>query len=200
MRQNMQIRFIRPITAIILMLIIAMVNPIVAYAAPVTTIVESGEVTEDGSIAGASAEVAAQITSSAAVVANALAGLQAQFPEGLTWTNDMKYVSTCTINGARYNYTGYGCVAFALMFQDITYGSTNASYTKTPACPVSAIEAGDIVRIPTSYGGHTYVILSVDATGATIAEGNYNSSIHWGRHVSTEELAGNTYVLSRNAA
>lgn len=200
MRTNIEIRFIRSITAIVLLLIISMANPIVAYSAPIT-IVEDGEVVEDGSVTAASADVvAAQITSSATVVANALAGLQAQFPEGLTWTNDMKYVSACTINGQRYNYTGYGCVAFALMFDDITYGSTNASYTKTVACAVSAIKPGDIVRVPTSFGGHTYVVLSVDATGATIAEGNYNSSIHWGRHVSTEELAGNTYVLSRNVA
>lgn len=163
----------------------------------------SAAVTADGNVTvttiPAEAVAAEPVATMDTRVASAAATLQTAFPEGTYWTNEVKYVSNCTINGARYIYTGYGCVAFALQFADTVYGG-NASYTKTTTCAVSEIESGDIVRVPSASGGHTYVVLSVDATGATIAEANYNSSVHWGRHVSNAELANNIYVLSRNAA
>lgn len=200
MRVLSEARFIRSTIAIILLLIVYTTGPITAhYHTTPIDIIQAGGVTGNSATTTISADViAAQGTASATAIATALEALQAQLPEGLAWTNDLKYTSTCTINGQRYNYTGYGCAAFALIFEDLTYGTANASYTKTAACDVSVIKSGDIVRVPTQQGGHSYVILSLDATGATIVEGNYNNSVHWGRHVSIDELAVNTYVLSRN--
>lgn len=132
----------------------------------------------------------------AATVAAVQNVMMAQLPEGTPYDNSVKYVSSCKINGQNYIYTGYGCVGFALQFEETTFGQ-GGSYTKTTNCAVAQIESGDIVRVPSSTGGHTFVVISMDDTGATIAEANYNSSVHYGRHISNEELASNLYVLHR---
>lgn len=200
MRKNITFKNIRIFTAAVLVLANLM-SPFSVTAAT-KTISEQGDVAaeatvaDDGSVADVVSATVAAFNVTEVNIAAKLTALQAQFPEGLNWTNAMKYTSNCTINGTKYIYNGYGCVAFALMFSDTVYGA-NGNYVKTANCPVSQIEAGDIVRVPSATGGHTYVVLSVDANGATIAEGNYNSSIHWGRYVSSAELAQNMYVLSR---
>lgn len=122
--------------------------------------------------------------------------MMATLPEGTPYDNSMKYVSTVTINGAKYVYTGYGCVSFALQFTETAFGK-GGSYNKTTNADISTIEAGDIVRVPNATGGHTFVVISMDETGATIAEANYNGSVHYGRHISAAELAANEYVMHR---
>lgn len=131
-----------------------------------------------------------------ATVAVAQATIASVLPEGTHYDNSMSYVSTVTINGAKYVYTGYGCVGFALQLEETAFGK-GGSYTRTANAPVASIEAGDIVRVPSAEGGHTFVIISMDENGATIAEANYNSSVHYGRYVTNAELATNTYVMHR---
>lgn len=131
-----------------------------------------------------------------ATVASVESTMMAQFPEGTAWDNSVSYVSTIRIDGQKVVYTGYGCVGFALQFVETAFGK-GGSYSRTYNCPVSQIGSGDIVRVPSATGGHTYVIISTDETGATIAEANYNGAVHYNRHVSTEELATNNYVLQR---
>lgn len=140
----------------------------------------------------ASADIATR-TVAVATVNNTM---MATLPEGTPYDNSSKYVATCTINGSKYIYTGYGCVGFALNFVENAFGQ-GGSYTKTEGAAVSSMEPGDIVRVPSATGGHSFVIVSMDETGATIAEANYNASVHYGRHVSNEDLAANLYVLHR---
>lgn len=131
-----------------------------------------------------------------ATVAAVESVMMAQYPEGTPYDNSVKYVSNCKINGQNLVYTGYGCVGFALQFEETTFGK-GGSYTKTANADITTLQAGDIVRIPTAVGGHTVVIISMDETGATIAEANYNGAVHYGRHLSTAELATNEYVMHR---
>lgn len=140
----------------------------------------------------ASADIATR-TVAVATVNNAM---MASLPEGTPYDNSTKYVATCTINGAKYVYSGYGCVGFALNFVENAFGQ-GGSYTRTANEAVSNIEPGDIVRVPSADGGHSFVIVSMDEGGATIAEANYNSSVHYGRYITNAELANNTYVLHR---
>lgn len=120
--------------------------------------------------------------------------LEAQFPEGMPWNSATKYVTRITINGQTLNYTGSGCAGFAVMFAETCFGK-NGSYTRTANCALGAISVGDIVRVPNATGGHTYIILTLDETGATIAEANYNGAVHYGRHVTNDELMTNEYVM-----
>lgn len=175
------------------------VAPGTSASASIHTLTESGSMSAATTSASGAASAATSTTTISPrdqQVDAALAAMQAAYPEGTPWTNANKYSTRMRLNGRTLTYNGYGCFAFALTFCDIAFGQ-NGSYTKVPACPASQIRIGDLVRVNTIYGGHTYVILSLDATGATIAEGNYNASVHYGRHVTTEELATNEFVITR---
>lgn len=136
----------------------------------------------------------AAVDTRAAAVATVETAVSLQYPEGTAYNNSTKYATQIKINGQTVNYTGYGCAGFAIMFEETCFGR-NGSYTKTACAAASSIQVGDVVRVPSTTGGHTYVIIGVDATGATIAEANYNGAVHYGRHVTTAELAANEYVM-----
>lgn len=108
-------------------------------------------------------------------VYDALMALQADYPEGMPWTNDNFYASRAM------NAAGLGCEAFALICSDAAFGT----------CPVRShtsfdrIRVGDIIRIG-DY--HTVVVLDKQADAVIVVEGNYNSSIHWGRTITRSSL------------
>lgn len=103
--------------------------------------------------------------------------LQASYPEGMLWTNDNSYHSG--------NRTGYGCAGFAFMVQDAVFGK-GAKKTTLTTLNWDDLRVGDHLRV--LGGGHSVIILSIDGDSITLCEGNYNSSIHWGRTMSQEEL------------
>lgn len=110
-----------------------------------------------------------------------------KLPEGKRWTNDDYY----QWKGGTYR-GGYGCAGFAFMLSDAVFGSRKAyvhqNYRK--------VLPGDIVRI--NNDGHSVIVIKVTSTGVVVAEGNYNSSVHWGREFTFEELEKcGTYVMSR---
>ena len=58
------------------------------------------------------------------------------------------------------------------------------------------IQVGDIIRM--DYNTHSVIVLAKNSTGVVVAEGNYNSSIHWGRQISFSEIEETgTYVMTR---
>ena len=62
-----------------------------------------------------------------------------------------------------------------------------------------AIRVGDILRI--NNNTHSVVVLEKRADSVIVTEGNYNSSIHWGREISRSTLEnGNFYAQSRYPA
>ncbi len=117
-----------------------------------------------------------------------MTALKAQYPEGMRWTNDNYY----EWKGGIYS-GGYGCVGFAFILSDEAFGKLPARLIKDYS--VSDIRVGDILRM--NNDTHSVVVLSIDESGAVIAEGNYNNSVHWGRKISSAELEKLTYIMTR---
>ncbi len=117
---------------------------------------------------------------------SAMIALQSSYPEGMAWTNDNYYAW----NGGIYS-GGYGCAGFAFLLSDAAFGSLPARMHYD----ASNVRVGDILRM--NGNTHSVIVLSVDSDGVTVAEGNYNNSIHWGRKISTDELQGVDYVMTR---
>lgn len=120
-------------------------------------------------------------------VYKAMIAMKSKYPEGMSWTNDNFYAWKGGIFSG-----GYGCAGFAFAISDAAFGSLPArSHTD-----FSKIRVGDIVRM--NFDGHSVIVLEVKSDGVVVAEGNYNSSIHWGRSISFSEIqASGTYVLTR---
>ena len=113
--------------------------------------------------------------------------LKGKYPEGMPWTNDNYY----RWNGGIYS-AGYGCAGFAFLLSDAAFGKLPAREHDD----FGNIRVGDIVRI--NNDTHSVIVLSINNTGITVAEGNYNSSIHWGRMFTLKQMAkvGN-YIMTR---
>ena len=119
----------------------------------------------------------AQKTNTDEDVYNKIIALKADYPEGMKWTNNNSYVwGKEAASGLGYSgYTGYGCMGFAMLASDAAFGNVPAyKYTDK-----SKIRVGDILRI--NNDSHSVIALKIDGNKITIAEGNFNSSIHWGR-------------------
>ena len=124
---------------------------------------------------------------------NAIIALQDKYPEGTPWTNanSYKWGSSVAIGMGYGGYTGGGCVAFAMIASDAAFGDIPAYQKEDKA----GIKVGDIVRI--NNDTHSVIILKVNVNDEyTIAEGNYNSSIHWGRVINLSQT-GFSYRITR---
>ena len=84
-------------------------------------------------------------------------------------------------------------MAFAMILSDAAFGSipafeyTNVVYDK--------LRTGDILRI--NNDTHSVIILQKNEDNVVIAEGNYNSSIHWGRVLSRKAVESADYYVTR---
>jgi hypothetical protein len=120
-------------------------------------------------------------------VYNIMIAQKANFPEGMHYTNDDYY----GWNGGTY-VGGYGCAAFAFYLSDLAFGNTKATIHRD----YSNIKVGDILRVYNNT--HSVIVLEVKANSVIIAEGNYNSSIHWGREMSMSEIQDSqSYIMTR---
>lgn len=93
----------------------------------------------------------------------------------MRWTNDNFYASQALRSG------GYGCEGFALICSDAAFGTLPARTHRS----FEAIRVGDMIRIG-DY--HTVVVLEKKENSVMVTEGNYNSSIHWGREITRSSL------------
>lgn len=119
---------------------------------------------------------------------NAMIALKSQYPEGMRWTNDNYY----DWNGGIYS-RGYGCAGFAFMLSDAAFGRLPSRMIKDYSG--YHIRVGDILRM--NNDTHSVIVLSIESDGVIVAEGNYNSSVHWGRKVYSSELQKLTYIMTR---
>lgn len=130
------------------------------------------------------------IETGAAGVATQILALQAVYPEGTPWTNE----TNIYLNTQAWSFYGKGCSAFAMQISDAVYGKgtpVSMLYGQT----TSNIQVGDIVRIS---GIHSVVVTGVTADAITVCEGNYNSSVHWGRVITKASIEGQvTYIARR---
>lgn len=114
---------------------------------------------------------------SAETIYNAMIALKEQYPEGTRYTNADFY----RWKGGYY-YGGYGCAGFAFMLSDAAFGDLPARFYYD----YSKIRVGDILRV--NGDTHSVIVLEVHESYVIVAEGNYNSSVHWGRRITREEI------------
>lgn len=117
---------------------------------------------------------------SAESVYNCMISLKAYFPEGKYWTNENFYAWN---GGGRY-YGGYGCAGFAFLLSDAAFGNLPARFIDS--FDWDNFRVGDILRI--NNDTHSVIILEKHDDYVIVAEGNYNSSIHWGRKITKASL------------
>lgn len=112
---------------------------------------------------------------------------KAVFPEGMHWTNDNYY----GWKGGTYT-GGFGCAGFAFAVSDAAFGNARATIHKD----YNNIKVGDILRVENDT--HSVIGLEVRADSVVVAEGNYNSWIHWGREIPKSRLIDpSSYIMTR---
>ncbi len=121
-------------------------------------------------------------------VYSAMTALKEKYPEGMRWTNDNYY----GWNGGIFT-GGYGCAGFAFMLSDAAFGRLPAR--KVADMASYRIRTGDILRMDND--SHSVIVLQVLSDGVIVAEGNYNSSVHWGRKIPSSALKNLTYIMTR---
>ena len=123
---------------------------------------------------------------------NAMIAMKADYPEGMKWNNDDVY-EWHALPGYS-SVKGYGCAGFAFMLSDAAFGTEALA---TEVTDVSQVRVGDVVRLDNN--SHSVIILSIADNGdVTVAEGNYNNSIHWGREIKKADLeASFNYLYTR---
>ena len=118
------------------------------------------------------------------------------YTEGTTWTDYEPYSDSTgyyrwkggPLGGT--NISAVGCVAFAFTLSDAAFGNLPARMYASGDFTYDDIKVGDILRV--SNDTHTVIVLEVSEAGVVVAEGNYNSSVHWGRTISKDEVMSNT--------
>lgn len=120
-------------------------------------------------------------------VYNAMMAKKADFPEGMHWTNDDFYRWNGGVFGG-----GYGCAGFAFLLSDAAFGKLPAQMVDVD---YETLRTGDILRV--NNDSHSVIVLQVFSDHVVVAEGNYNSSIHWGRTLSRSQVEASDYVLTR---
>ncbi len=86
---------------------------------------------------------------------------------------------------------GYGCAAFAFELSDAAFGDLPGRELHE----FDNIRVGDIIRVEN--GNHSVVVLEVYSDKIVVCEGNFNSSVHWGREISRTDTSSWTYILTR---
>lgn len=137
-------------------------------------------------IPGAGLSAAQEQTASVSVY-DILVAQKSVFPEGMHWTND----DYCPFKGGIF-YGGYGCAAFAFYLSDAAFGNAQARIHTD----YNNIRVGDILRIYNDT--HSVIVLKVNPDSVTVAEGNYNSTIHWGRVIPKSQIVDSeSYIMTR---
>lgn len=113
---------------------------------------------------------------------NTLNSLRNTYPEGMTLTNSYHYYSPQFGNG-------YGCYGFAAKLSDTVFGTTRPYQVHTS---FDKIKVGDNIRIG-NY--HSVIVLTKNANDITVVEGNYNSSVHWDRKITSSFLASSGFTV-----
>ena len=118
----------------------------------------------------------------------AMMALKDDYPEGMRWTNDNFY----EWNGGIY-YGGYGCAGFAFLLSDAAFGDLPARIIED--ITIADVHVGDILRV--NGDTHSVIITEVHSDYVILAEGNYNSSIHWGRRMTSTQVAASDFMITR---
>lgn len=119
-----------------------------------------------------------------------ITSLESEYPSKTPWNNSYSY---SPITG--YYSTAYGCAGFAHMLSDEAFNNL----PERKIYSFDEIRVGDILRI--NMDTHSVIVLGIEGDTITIAEGNMNSSVLWGRTLSHSSLKSkyheSEYVLTR---
>lgn len=121
-------------------------------------------------------------------VTRAVLAMKSRYPEGTPWTNENSYAW----RGGIFT-VGYGCMGFAFLLSDAAFSDLPARREEDTS--LSGLRPGDILRLEGDT--HAVIILTVEEDGVTVAEGNYNGAVHWGRRLTAQETARAEYKLTR---
>ncbi len=124
------------------------------------------------------------------------------YTEGAPWTDNTLIPGTNS-NTYRWNggpiagniSSGTGCAAFSFILSDAAFGSLSARTLNNGTFTFSDVKVGDILRI--NNNSHSVIVLRVGDDSVEIAEGNYNSAVHWGRMLTKEDVEDATYLVTR---
>ncbi len=124
-------------------------------------------------------------------VYNKLISFKQKYPEGTPCTNEKNsYISKTLF--PMVTFEGKGCVAFAAELSDAAFGDFPGRYS----FDFKNVRAGDIIRL--SDNNHSVIVLKVEGDKVTIAEGNYNRSVHWERTLSLSKAVEEwNYIITR---
>ena len=139
-------------------------------------------------------------TDDQSVIYQRIIAMQAEYPEGRSWTNSDTYVWSNIFypegsSWAYSSYTGGGCVALAMILSDAAFGNMPA-HQRTNVV-YDDLRVGDILRI--NNNTHSVIILEKYDDEVVIAEGNFNYSVHWGRTLSRKTVEAANYYVTRYA-
>lgn len=112
----------------------------------------------------------------------ALNSLRSTYPEGMPLTNSYYYHSPRFGNG-------YGCYGFAAKLSDTVFGTSQPFQTHSS---FDQIRVGDNIRIGNS---HSVIVLTKGNGFITVVEGNYNSSVHWDRKITSASLSSSGFKV-----
>lgn len=115
------------------------------------------------------------------------------YTEGTTWTDETHPNYKWSGNLANGANIGSGCVAFAYELSDAAFGSLPARM----CAPVqlSDVKVGDILQV--NNNAHSVIVLQMSDVGVTVAEGNLNGKVSWGRSLTKDEVEAADYLLTR---
>lgn len=116
-------------------------------------------------------------------VYNKLNSLRSTYPEGKSLTNENFYYYSPCFGG------GYGCYGFAAKLSDTVFGTEKAYTTHSS---FSKIKVGDNIRIG-NY--HSVIVLTKKSSYITVVEGNFNSSVHWDRKITSSSLSSEGFTV-----
>lgn len=126
------------------------------------------------------------------------------YSEGKPWTNFYPYGTgegsikdSYTWKGGKIKgaSSGVGCAAFAFILSDEAFGDMPARAIDRGGFTFEDVKVGDILRV--NGNSHFVIVLQKSVGGVTVAEGNYNKSVHWGRAMSEAEVMGADFIITR---
>lgn len=149
------------------------------------TVDENGRLTKHGFVAFKQMDISknslSQISDEEAY--SRLMKLKEIYPEGMKWTN------TDTVARRAWDIGG-GCAAFAYITTDAVFGVSNSS-VQYGWLDWDSLGVGDRIRYNNHGTDHSVVVLGIENDSITVAEGNYDGKIHWGRRISRREIESN---------
>ncbi len=136
---------------------------------------------------------------------DAMIAMKDELYEGMPWTNFQPYGNEGEW-GKYYRFQGgpvkgaslgVGCAAFVFILSDEAFGDLPARTIDRGGFKYEDVKVGDILRVNNS---HFVIVLRVGSGGVTVAEGNYNKSVHWGRVMSKSEVLNANFIVTRYPA